>query len=186
MPDESRIGNEFKFPRAKIIDMIRCSVTFDTIEDLMFGIALFSKYQSEQSETSKVYFEIMRCKNGWKMQSIHYSKITDDGTPIPLKYRDMKFNVVFTKNETSIVGEIQFLIAPMLESKKKDHEFYDCIRNEPFIAESKEIYLKYNYDYSMFIAGATNQLYVVFFSFLFTFCILSQSRTLNGWLPFGI
>ena len=115
------------FPRsAQIIDVIRCSVTFDDIPSFKKGLDAFRSdcldslscddVTAADFSANEVLLDVMRCKNG-------FNKCDESG--IPHKYMDVKFNVVITGWDThtreikSVVGEVQFLLQAMLKSKLK-------------------------------------------------------------------
>ncbi len=97
---------------ARIADMIRASVCFDTIADYIDTIAAFSAYIDSGEDAHLT--EIIAIKNG-------FAGLTKP----PQRYADVKFLIVVTDaiNEESMICELQFLIRPILESKKANHEF---------------------------------------------------------------
>ena len=137
---------------AKVIDVIRCSLTFEQIEDLNKGIAIlleFIKETKEEEEEKKknpyLKLEVMRCKNMFTnmKEGKHFrNKTKRMKLPIPMEYRDIKMNVIISvwndklSKYESIVGEIQFLLKVMLDSKKRDHELYEIIRHSIFVEDA--------------------------------------------------
>ena len=65
--------------------------------------------------------DILRLKNGFNASSI------------PKTYKDIKLNLIAEHNEESIVGEIQFILKPMLDNKKRNHELYEIKRLKDII-----------------------------------------------------
>ena len=109
-----------------IVDLVRCSVVFDTIEDLVKGYNTFYNKHRNFSESEKGVTRIVRIKND-------FSEYTGDLSEYSLnefKYSDIKFNVIVHGARDKIVGEIQFLPKFMLEAKKMGHSMYSFVRNE--------------------------------------------------------
>lgn len=76
---------------------------------------------------------IIRLKNGFHPI---FSEINDIENRKFVTYSDVKFNVVVNYQHKSIIGEIQFILSPMVEAKKKLHQLYEVERNEEFFASS--------------------------------------------------
>ena len=95
-----------------IFDFLRCSVVFDTIDNLVKGVKSFcDKFPSE---------DIVRIKNG-------FSEIKDNIWNVDLKeigYCDIKINVKVGK----LISEVQFIPKFMLEAKKLGHSIYSFVR----------------------------------------------------------
>lgn len=110
--------DESKFPKsARIVDMLRCSLTFDDVEKLVDGVTTFQGIV-ESNETENGFTQIMRIKNG--LMDNH------DG------YKDVKLNVVFGSAEfgKSVITEIQFILKDFLQVKKEQHRTYSIIRKQ--------------------------------------------------------
>jgi len=103
-----------------------------TPKTLVAGIKYFTKYvksvkpqtHSASEATFSGFTKIVRIKN------LFIEKGFDIAKP---KYCDIKINVVFQYLKFSMVCEVQFLLKELLDSKKRNHEFYDLKRR-------KEIY----------------------------------------------
>ena len=106
----------FRWPySAHVLDVLRCSVTVNSIDEMNAALSAFSE-DCKLDEIAK----IVRCKNGF----------SDYGTDeIPAKYSDVKLNVLFSFRGRSVVGEVQFLLQCMLDGKKKGHELYEIERS---------------------------------------------------------
>ena len=106
------------------MDIIRCSVTFRDITDLLDGYNYFLSKINEH----KGILKVARVKNGFNKES--------DG------YRDLKINIVYksSKQGLSMIGEIQFLLLPFLRSKKKSHKLYAILRRQTYY----ELIIGYN------------------------------------------
>ena len=112
--------------------MVRCSVVFDSVGDLLAGFnQLWSKYScSTDTMTHKdgCIQAIVRVKND-------FSDIEDECWNINVDlfhYCDVKCNVLIEYNNVRIIGEIQLLLSSMLNAKKKGHSIYSFQRRAPF------------------------------------------------------
>ena len=145
---EYSIENTRKWPYTQnIIDIIRCSVCFDSIEDLIDGINKFkciiddvSKkakndnyiYQSDgdklNKEISCCIKKILRVKNGFlnfqDCKSWKNNNLTD------FDYQDVKLNVLIEYKNIRVIGEIQFILSFMLKAKKMGHSIYSFNRKK--------------------------------------------------------
>ena len=139
-----------KWPKtARIIDLIRGSCTYTDLKSFKEALNRFmtcldkqeeieSECPSSEKDSMGCHFEIMRVKNGFHKL---IGKTGDDS--IPSRYFDIKLNLIATVFDShtneyiSLVGELQFLLEPMLRSKCKDHEvslfFYLYLSLNPFI-----------------------------------------------------
>ena len=151
---EYSIEEKRKWPYTQnIIDIIRCSVCFDSIEDLIDGINKFKLiidefsarrekyryglYSKKKQENSCCITKILRVKNGFvnfKDKSSNSTKFSD------FNYQDVKFNVLIEyctnvdengiATYTNVIGEIQFLLSFMLTAKKMGHSIYSFNRKQ--------------------------------------------------------
>eukprot|EP00485_Elphidium_margaritaceum_P019464 CAMPEP_0202726786 /NCGR_PEP_ID=MMETSP1385-20130828/184789_1 /ASSEMBLY_ACC=CAM_ASM_000861 /TAXON_ID=933848 /ORGANISM="Elphidium margaritaceum" /LENGTH=764 /DNA_ID=CAMNT_0049393013 /DNA_START=111 /DNA_END=2406 /DNA_ORIENTATION=- len=120
----SKVENDYKdeqFPRAaKLLDLVRCSVTFNTVEQLCSGyVALINHAKSKHG-----IIELARVKNG-------FLDPNDGG------YRDIKVNVIYKSQnpehpDVKMVCEVQLLLINYLEEKKKIHKLYSILREQAF------------------------------------------------------
>ena len=107
---------------ACVIDFNRCSLIFDDISSLLHGLQLFvNKVKYFQSGN---IIAIARDKNGFK----EYVK--------EAQYADIKLNVVIKGKHNSIIGEVQFLLRAMKESKDVAHNLYAIQRKEESLRSS--------------------------------------------------
>eukprot|EP01084_Bolivina_argentea_P050029 91983_1 len=104
---QSKMENDYadaQFPKAsKLLDIVRCSVTFNTIEQLMKGYnGLVTHIKNNKS-----MLELARIKNGFLNKE-------NKG------YRDVKINVVYHSpvSDVSMVCEVQLLLVNYLWEKK--------------------------------------------------------------------
>jgi len=126
----SKLENDYQnaaFPKAaKLLDMVRCSVAFNTITQLLEGYEGFMKYINNSPGTIK----LARIKNGFIGNVVG-------------GYRDLKINVVFhsaTDPDLKMICEVQLILNQYLYEKKKMHKLYSVIRDEVYykMASQKE------------------------------------------------
>ncbi|ETO01539.1 hypothetical protein RFI_35901, partial [Reticulomyxa filosa] len=104
-----------KFPKsAHIIDVLRCQATFPNIERLVQGLEHFTSLIRSPQYSEK--FKVVRVKNVFEdaqqgKNDNNNNEITSFN--IPQKNKDVKINLLFTKDGKSIVGEVQFLFEIM-------------------------------------------------------------------------
>ena len=108
---------EERFPRAaKLLDIVRCSVTFNTVRQLMKGHSAFMKYVRKKSSP----MEVARIKNGFLDEAAH-------------GYRDIKINVIFTASTgRKMICELQLILSQQLIEKKRSHKLYEVTREREF------------------------------------------------------
>merc|ERR1719419_1748049 len=116
----SKLENDYQnaaFPKAaKLLDMVRCSVSFNTVTQLIAGYEGFVKF----IENSASSMTLARTKNGFVDDSVG-------------GYRDLKINVVFnsaTDPELKMICEVQLILNQYLFEKKKMHKLYSVVRDE--------------------------------------------------------
>eukprot|EP01084_Bolivina_argentea_P266354 451753_1 len=105
------IGRDYP-TSACLLDIVRCSLVFDTIDQLLDGIPKFI----QMVQTSQVIKQIVRTKN-------MFNKF-DTKNP---KYADIKMNVLIN-GKPNVIGEVQFLVLKMAQFKHISHRFYDITR----------------------------------------------------------
>ena len=125
-------------PHTKHIwDFVRCSVVFETVEDMINGCEKFFKEYgrkkswheiNEKEKDVSCIESIIRIKNG-------FSSIADESWNCDLSqfdYADIKFNVNIRSSDKkcAIVGEIQFLLKFFLTAKKMGHSVYSFVRKQ--------------------------------------------------------
>merc|ERR1712151_506939 len=118
----SKIENEYqqtdyKFPRAaKLLDMVRCSVTCNTIPRMLDAYNALMKHLAQSKLMKKA-----RVKNGF----LHPESTKG--------YRDIKVNVIFESEEgTKMICEIQLIYGQNLNEKKRSHRYYHLTRDRAF------------------------------------------------------
>ena len=116
----SKLENDYDgaaFPKAaRLLDLVRCSVAFNTIKQLLAGYQGFMKYIKRSPGTMKV----ARIKNGF---------IGD----VEGGYRDLKVCVVFISAmdpNLKMICEVQLILNQYLFEKKKMHKLYTLVRDE--------------------------------------------------------
>ena len=133
-------NSKYKWPHSRHIkDIIRCSVVFDNIDNLLNGCRKFeeiiklrrenemkkdSEKDKELSNTTCIK-EIIRIKNG-------FCDIKDESWKLNVNefnYCDIKYNVLISSSKNiCIIGEVQFLLKFMLDAKKMGHSTYAMMR----------------------------------------------------------
>ena len=131
------------FPKsACILDLIRCSLVFNNISTLLNGLDLLIK-KINYFQSGNI-IGIVRIKNGFTQYSNKNRQ-----------YCDIKLNVLIKGKKNNIIGEIQFLLSPMLKFKKRQHSLYSIERQKTFIDESLSRILPQllNKDKQLFVSG---------------------------------
>ena len=126
------------FPTSShIVDIVRCTLVFDTPQKLVYGLNTI-KNKIEQQSNSQCIKKILRIKNGFLRNRM---KIGGNISNWLYNYADVKFNVLIesSKNRMSLIGEIQFLLKLMVNDKKKRHKLYSITRQENFINDMYNI-----------------------------------------------
>eukprot|EP01084_Bolivina_argentea_P120077 212859_1 len=121
---QNKLENDYqdaKFPKAaKLLDLVRCSITFNTLNQLVDGYnGLISHIKQNPT-----IIELSRVKNG-------FLDATDGG------YRDIKLNVIYhsqlhTGVGVSMICEIQLLFGQYLHEKKRIHKLYSVLRQNEY------------------------------------------------------
>ena len=129
------IGNINIGPHTQHIwDMIRCSVVFDTIEDLLNGCNKLKDIilNNNNEQSHGCILSIIRIKNGFHdlfgnnttINAIKEMKLYS------FDYCDIKLNVMIKIGEIKMIGELQLLLNWMLHAKKIGHSYYSFIRKQ--------------------------------------------------------
>ena len=130
-------SNDREWPyTSSIVDLVRCSVVFDTVDDLLNAVNTFEETIINENENNNVIKKVVRRKNGF------YRKIQRESWNMQLSlfdYCDIKLNVIIEYFDIQIIGEIQFLLEFMLMAKKKGHSIYGFIRNEDYFKQLNQI-----------------------------------------------
>eukprot|EP01084_Bolivina_argentea_P069819 126977_1 len=106
---QSKLENDYQdvaYPKsAKLLDLVRCAVTFNTVEQLVEGYNGLVKHIEKHSSI----IELARVKNGFL--NPNYSR----------GYRDIKINVIYHSSinpDISMICEVQLLLGQYLHEKK--------------------------------------------------------------------
>eukprot|EP01084_Bolivina_argentea_P118496 210235_1 len=117
----SKVENDYKeepFPKtAKLCDLVRCSVTFNTADQLLEGYKGLMNHLNKNASM----VELARIKNG-------FLDATYNGG-----YRDIKINVVYKSQlnpQLKMICEIQLMLINYLQEKKRIHKLYSILRDE--------------------------------------------------------
>jgi hypothetical protein len=122
-------NKNIEFPQSsKLLDIIRCSISFENLNNLFSTLDYFSNYINKNGSNSSCIFKgIVRIKNGFIDNDDYKFNINNP------KYCDLKLNVIiFIKNILMII-EIQFILLSFLKSKKLSHNLYNITRIKSFI-----------------------------------------------------
>ena len=116
---------------ACILDFLRFSVTFDSIEALLKGINMFIfDINNDLIKCLKPY-GIVRIKNGFLNIDSKWKDCKD------AHYCDIKLNIIYRDpyNETNekMIVEAQFLLSFLLKAKKLGHKIYSIARQSDYI-----------------------------------------------------
>ena len=129
-----------KYPRtASIVDLVRCSITFDNATEML---RFFRKFRQRiDDKQTRCIKKILRIKNGF--ESILKDSGNDDKElkAVGCDYRDIKMNVLISNDDGSeqIVGEVQLLTRIMLSMKQRGHSLYSVIRRAQFVDNIKQM-----------------------------------------------
>ena len=129
---------------AKIIDLNRCKIVCDTVDQLLETCQLVAN-QIKYGNAGCIV-DIVRVKNTFK-------EYINDG----VCYADIKFNVLIRGKNESLIGEIQFLLSDMNEFKKGSHRLYSITRTKDIFDTTWTcLPLLTNDETRTFIAGQNN------------------------------
>eukprot|EP01083_Nonionella_stella_P255556 876990_1 len=132
---------------AHVLDIIRCSLVFSDVPAMLDGMRLFEQKIKENDHGGNIV-QVVRVKNG-------FAAYTHDTA----SYTDIKFNVIVRGTEYNVIGEMQFLIAEMLNFKKIGHSLYSIERTKEFVDDlSAVLPVKLNFNKQLFIHSARNNL----------------------------
>ena len=119
---QAKLENEYDaaaFPKAaKLLDLVRCSVSFNTVEQLLAGYEGLLRHIDNTDA-----LELARVKNGFLDKTA--------------AFRAIKVSVVFhPKTELdsapSMICEVQLLLNQYLHEKKRCHKLYSILRERAF------------------------------------------------------
>ena len=139
---ENDYSNELYPTSACVLDFNRSTLTFYDINTLLHALNLFvNKVKYYQSGN---IIKIVRCKNT-------FQNYANEGP----QYADIKLNVIIKGNSKNLIGEVVFLLNPMLIYKRKEHNLYSIKRQESFIKSSLSSILPQllDKDKQLFVAG---------------------------------
>jgi hypothetical protein len=120
-----------KFPQSsKLLDTIRCSISFQTLNNLFITLDYFTNFMNEnklKSNSSCIFKGIVRIKNGFIDDENYKFNINNP------KYCDLKLNVIVEIKNILMIIEMQFILLSFLKSKKLSHNLYNITRIKSFI-----------------------------------------------------
>ncbi|ETO28171.1 hypothetical protein RFI_08959 [Reticulomyxa filosa] len=147
------------FPKsAHIIDIIRCQVvgshnTSLRIMRVKNGFEIKSEKKTEQrqqQQQNNPETEEKVATSSNLSATIGSQKFE---IAIPKEYKDIKFNIIFTQNEQSIVCEVQLLLASMASFKHQQHQLYEIIRHEEFTVGLLQQLRINSFDFQLRVSG---------------------------------
>eukprot|EP01083_Nonionella_stella_P039751 108136_1 len=119
---KAKIENDYLhslFPQcSKLLDIVRCSIVFDTVGELVIGYEKMMAFINSSEQ-----FQVARIKNG-------FSDLNNDEG-----YRDVKLNIIFKSavfKGVNMICEIQMILSGYLIVKKKSHKLYNIERRCPY------------------------------------------------------
>ena len=115
---------------SQIVDLIRCSYTFNTCKEMYEAMTRFEKY-IKQGKGGSIK-RILRVKNMFSQYKAFHDKFATLALP-KFSYCDIKFNVLISYGEKSIIGEMQFLLKFMDTAKHIGHSLYGIVRRREFV-----------------------------------------------------
>eukprot|EP01084_Bolivina_argentea_P093848 168718_1 len=128
---QAKVQNDYQdseFPRcAKLLDIIRCSLTFDNLSKMLMGYQYFITFCKKNPNK----LEIARIKNGFLASSENHGG-----------YRDIKVNISYysSKHDRKMICEVQFILRPFLNFKKKAHKLYSINRQKIYFEMASNAY----------------------------------------------
>ena len=134
--------SDARFPAtARIVDLLRCSITFDNCSEMKDAINKFvDRYKNGSENNTTCIRKILRIKNGFKATK-RWKKTDDYG------YCDVKMNVVISDGlRRTIIGEIQFIIGFQLRAKQMGHACYSFLRRRDFVENVKTLMKEWKHD----------------------------------------
>ena len=118
-----------KYPiSANLLDVIRCSVTFDNAKDLIAGLEKFEQKIAIDEKKDSILKCLIRRRNS-------FGDIEER-----LDYSDIKINVLVKVHNVSMIGEVQFLLSFMENFKNRAHGTYRFMRKESFFNQLSDLY----------------------------------------------
>eukprot|EP01084_Bolivina_argentea_P105697 189285_1 len=119
----SKLENDYydaAYPKAsRLLDLVRCSVTFNTVDQLLAGYEGLTKYM----KNNQSMMELARIKN-------MYLDVEYDGG-----YRDIKVCIVYHSSINigmSMICEVQLMLGQYLHEKKRIHKLYSIQREKMY------------------------------------------------------
>eukprot|EP01083_Nonionella_stella_P064697 168888_1 len=116
----------YSFPStAKILDFIRCSLTYSSPKQLIDGM---NKLKTAAASQEYAVNKILRIKNMF----LEHKRENNNEWNL-YQYADVKMNVLLQHNNKSMIVEVQFLLDFMATAKSLGHGLYEISRNREFM-----------------------------------------------------
>eukprot|EP00485_Elphidium_margaritaceum_P001827 CAMPEP_0202695166 /NCGR_PEP_ID=MMETSP1385-20130828/8824_1 /ASSEMBLY_ACC=CAM_ASM_000861 /TAXON_ID=933848 /ORGANISM="Elphidium margaritaceum" /LENGTH=722 /DNA_ID=CAMNT_0049351141 /DNA_START=68 /DNA_END=2236 /DNA_ORIENTATION=+ len=108
---------------AALCDLVRCSVTFNTVHQFLVGYQALMHHMDKHQDL----MELARVKNGFINTDDHKNG-----------YRDIKVYVVYKSmnpehENVKMICEVQLLLINYLQEKKRVHQIWDILREETYL-----------------------------------------------------
>jgi len=119
---------------AHLLDLVRCSITFETAEELKAGLELLMQAGTADQEGGTAWtpaqiqkrLSIVRVKNGFS-----------GGRG---GYRDIKVNVIFVSEQGfAMIGEVALVLSKLRDYKYATHELYEILREREFFKQVVDV-----------------------------------------------
>ena len=121
---QSKLENEYQntaFPKAaSILDLVRCSVSFNTVEQLIAGFDGLSRHIQQHT-----WLELIHIRNGFLPRQNEHA------------FRDIKVCVIFRsktdpRHPLSMICEIQMMLNRYSHEKKRSYKLYSILRERSY------------------------------------------------------
>jgi len=114
---------------AHLLDLVRCSVTFETAEELRAGLMLLMDEAGTADHD-----------NGWSpaqiQQKLTVVRVKNGFSGGRGGYRDIKVNVLFVSDQGfAMIGEVALVLAKLRDYKQATHELYEILREREFFRQ---------------------------------------------------
>ena len=125
----------------------------DSCEAFVNGIERFEN--SVNNKHGGCIVKIVRKKNMFsRFKELELGKNSDDKI---YQYADVKYNVIISLHNVSIVGEIQFLLLPFLRAKQMGHSLYGVKRRDDYVSNINTLSVMQSDRRAQILAAMTNQ-----------------------------
>ena len=141
-----------------LLDLVRCSVTFDTIDDFLKGFDYFYKDFETATPVGRELIDnydynynyngtCTQCRQGC-LRGIarienDFAQLKDDEVKSrdanSFEYFDIRCNMIIDYNDKRMIGEIKFVLQFMLESKQQSHLMHSFLRKAHIFGQLNDL-----------------------------------------------